>query len=151
PVPEQNVRIVGEDVVGFECFSTPGHAYHHVSYLADDGTLYTGDAAGVRIHPGHHALPGSPPPDIDVQAWQATLDEIERRQPERLALIHFGVAEDVDRHLADLRERLQLWSDWVAEDTDEREFVDRARRELELDEGDGAGDLWEKAASFAQS
>ena len=37
----------------------------------------------------------SPPPDIDVEAWHATIDEIARRAPERLALIHFGVATDV--------------------------------------------------------
>ena len=41
------------------------------------------------------SLPVSPPPDIDVEAWHATIAEIERRAPERLALIHFGVATDV--------------------------------------------------------
>ena len=51
PVPEENVHVVGDDVVGLECFPTPGHASHHVSYLAGDGTLYAGDAAGVRIVP----------------------------------------------------------------------------------------------------
>ena len=45
-------------------------------------------------------MPPTPPPDVDVEAWDATLDEIERRAPERLALIHFGVFDDVDRHLA---------------------------------------------------
>ena len=36
------------DVLGWECFPTPGHASHHVSYFRD-GTLLAGDAAGVRM------------------------------------------------------------------------------------------------------
>ena len=49
PVPEANVHVVGDHVLGLDCFPTPGHASHHVSYLDRDGTLYAGDAAGVRI------------------------------------------------------------------------------------------------------
>ena len=100
PVPAENVRVVGERVLGLDCFPTPGHASHHVSYLAGDGTLYAGDAAGVRILPGRTVLPPTPPPEVDVELWQRTIDEIERREPERLALIHFGVADDPVRHLA---------------------------------------------------
>jgi glyoxylase-like metal-dependent hydrolase (beta-lactamase superfamily II) len=37
PVPEENVRVVGEAALGLEVFPTPGHASHHVSYLDDDG------------------------------------------------------------------------------------------------------------------
>src|SRR6266487_4879995 len=49
PVPPENIRVVGPDVLGLECFPSPGHASHHVCYLAGDGTLYAGDAAGVRL------------------------------------------------------------------------------------------------------
>ena len=76
PVPEQNVRVVGDSVLGLECFPTPGHASHHVSYLDRDGTLYAGDAAGVRVQPGRCVMPPTPPPEFDLEAWQATLDEI---------------------------------------------------------------------------
>ena len=37
--------------LGLECFPAPGHASHHVCYLDAEGTLYAGDAAGVRIRP----------------------------------------------------------------------------------------------------
>src|SRR5262249_57976021 len=94
PVPEENVHVVGDRVLGLECFPSPGHAYHHVCYLDRDGTLYAGDAAGVRIQPGRYVMPPTPPPEVDVAAWEETIDEIERRAPERLALIHFGVAND---------------------------------------------------------
>src|SRR3989440_5857440 len=52
PVPRENIRVVGTEVLGLECFPSPGHANHHVCYLAGDGTLYAGDAAGVRLQPG---------------------------------------------------------------------------------------------------
>jgi glyoxylase-like metal-dependent hydrolase (beta-lactamase superfamily II) len=130
PVPEENLHVVGERVVGLDCFPTPGHASHHVSFLDEDGTLYAGDAAGVRIQPGHHVLPPTPPPDFDLEAWQRTIDEIERRDPERLALIHFGVAADPQRHLADLRLELYDWTEFVLGGATEEEFVAYGRAEL---------------------
>ena len=96
PVPQENVRVVGDDVLGLACFPSPGHATHHVCYLGRDGTLYAGDAAGVRIQPDTYVLPPTPPPDVDVEAWERTLDELEALAPERLALVHFGVADDID-------------------------------------------------------
>lgn len=126
PVPEESVNVVGETTLGLETFPTPGHARHHVSYLGSDGTLYAGDAAGVRIQPHEEVAPPTPPPDFDLETWQRTIDEIERRQPERLALIHFGVADDPGPHLEQLRRRLDEWAsdvrpeeDWIARRTSE--------------------------------
>ncbi|MDQ3823334.1 MAG: MBL fold metallo-hydrolase, partial [Actinomycetota bacterium] len=53
PVPEANVHVAAERVVGLECFPSPGHAWHHVCYVGG-GTLFAGDAAGVRIVPGRY-------------------------------------------------------------------------------------------------
>ena len=122
PVPEQNVRIAADRAVGLEVFAAPGHASHHVCYF-DGSTLYAGDAAGVRIQPSRSVLPPTPPPDIDVEAWYRTLEQIERRAPERLALIHFGLADDIGRHLAELRGRLDTWATRVEEGMTESEFV----------------------------
>jgi glyoxylase-like metal-dependent hydrolase (beta-lactamase superfamily II) len=130
PVPKENLHVVGDAVVGLDCFPTPGHASHHVSYLDRDGTLYSGDAAGVRIQPGRYVLPPTPPPEFDLDAWQRTVDEIERRDPERLALIHFGVADDPARHLAELRLELYDWAEFVLGGATEEEFVDYIRAEL---------------------
>lgn len=131
PVPAANVRVVGPRVVGLDCFPTQGHASHHVSYLDRDGTLYAGDAAGVRIQPGRSVLPPTPPPDIDVELWQRTIEELERRDPERLALVHFGVADDPQRHLAELRLELYDWADFVRGGATEEEFVAYVRTELQ--------------------
>jgi glyoxylase-like metal-dependent hydrolase (beta-lactamase superfamily II) len=138
PVPRENVHVVGDRVLGLECFPTPGHASHHVSYLAGDGTLYAGDAAGVRIQPGRFVMPPTPPPEFDLETWQQTIEEIERRDPARLALIHWGVAEDVRRHLADLRLELYDWADTIRGGTELEEFVDYVKVEL-ADAGEDTG------------
>jgi glyoxylase-like metal-dependent hydrolase (beta-lactamase superfamily II) len=137
PVPEANIRIVGDRVVGLECFASPGHASHHVCFSHEDGTLYAGDAAGVRIAPSRLVLPPTPPPDIDVAAWYATLDELERRAPNQLALVHFGVFDDVGRHLSELRVRLGEWEQIVEGGATQDEFVERVHAGLgELDDDD---------------
>jgi glyoxylase-like metal-dependent hydrolase (beta-lactamase superfamily II) len=138
PVPEANVRVVGDRVLGLDCFPTPGHASHHVSYLDRDGTLYAGDAAGVRIQPGRFVMPPTPPPEFDLDTWQQTLEEIERRDPERLALIHWGVADDPQRHLAELRLELYDWADFIRGGADVDEFTEYVKTELR-DAGEDTG------------
>ncbi len=123
PVPETNVHVVGDDVLGLACFPTPGHAAHHVSYLHADGTLYSGDVAGVRFAPARFVLPPLPPPEIDLEAWERSIDEMERRAPARLALIHFGVFDDVADHLGRLRATLARWSAWSEAGLDEAAFT----------------------------
>jgi glyoxylase-like metal-dependent hydrolase (beta-lactamase superfamily II) len=150
PVPEANLHRVGERVLGLECFPTPGHASHHVSYLDDAGTLYAGDAAGVRIVPQRYILPAAPPPDIDLDAWSRTLDEIEWRAPERLALIHFGMVTDPGDHLDRMRVELDRWAERVGDGMSEAEFVAAARRDLKQVEGEQS-QMYENAAPFWQS
>jgi glyoxylase-like metal-dependent hydrolase (beta-lactamase superfamily II) len=149
-VPAENVHIVGERVVGLDCFPTPGHASHHVCYLDGEGTVYAGDACGVRIQPGRIVMPPTPPPEVDVEAWNRSLDEIERRRPERLALIHFGVADDVARHVADLRTRLAAWAATVEAGATEQAFVASALEELEAD-AESERDAYERAMPLWQS
>jgi glyoxylase-like metal-dependent hydrolase (beta-lactamase superfamily II) len=146
PVPEANLHVVGESVLGLECFPAPGHARHHVCYLGADGTLYAGDAAGVRIPPHTAVIPPTPPPRFELEAWLATLDEIAAHDPERLALIHFGVADDPKPHLGELRRRLAEWVDVVERGADEEAFAEHVRRDL----GEAAGD-YEHAMPFWQS
>jgi len=146
PVPRENLHETGDRVLGLECFPSPGHASHHVCYLDADGTLWAGDAAGVRVQPSRFVLPPTPPPEFDLDTWEGTLDEIEARRPERLALIHFGVAEDPAEHLAELRRRLRSWTERVGEGATEDEFEDAALSEL----GDDAPP-YEQAMPFWQS
>jgi glyoxylase-like metal-dependent hydrolase (beta-lactamase superfamily II) len=118
PVPEQNLRVLegGETVLGFRVEYTPGHASHHVCYLHEQsGWAFVGDMAGVRVPPSDLTLAPTPPPDIDVDAWDLTLELIRAWQPEALALTHFGQADDPPAQLAAVREALHQQAQLAAE------------------------------------
>jgi glyoxylase-like metal-dependent hydrolase (beta-lactamase superfamily II) len=137
PVPEANLVTVGDgdQVDGFRVAHTPGHASHHVCYLLEDtGDAFVGDMAGVRIPPSHFTLPPTPPPEIDVEAWEASLDLIAGWQPERLRLTHFGCAADVAAQLERVRTRLRELAE-LARSGDREHFLAalEARLEAELD------------------
>jgi glyoxylase-like metal-dependent hydrolase (beta-lactamase superfamily II) len=144
-IPEENVRIARDDVLGWDCFPTQGHASHHVSYFRD-GTLLAGDAAGVRMPGASYVLPVSPPPDLDVEAWHATAAAIRSREPERLALIHFGVHKDVTTHLDRLESELDRWAERVRDGMSQEAFVEAAL----LDAGPDA-EQYDRVAPFWQS
>jgi glyoxylase-like metal-dependent hydrolase (beta-lactamase superfamily II) len=118
PVPEENLHVLsgGETVLGFTVAYTPGHASHHVCFLHEDsGTAFVGDMAGVRVPPSELTLAPTPPPDIDVDAWEHSVELIAGWQPERLALTHFGEADDPPAQLARVREALRRQADLAAE------------------------------------
>ncbi len=143
-IPEANVRIADGNVLGWEAFPTVGHASHHVSYLRG-GTLLAGDACGVRMPGASYVLPVSPPPDIDVEGWHATAAEIRRRRPERLALIHFGVHEDVGAHLDRFDAELDRWAERVRTGMSQDDFVAAARADVgaDADDYDRVAPLWQ--------
>jgi glyoxylase-like metal-dependent hydrolase (beta-lactamase superfamily II) len=131
PVPAENIELVGRRVLGLECFPTPGHAVHHVCYMDAEGTLFAGDSVGVRWPPSDYILPATPPPDVDLEAWHTSLDEIERRVPDTLALPHFGLVEEPEEHLKIFRHRLMLWAEIVRRGVSAREFADEASRDID--------------------
>jgi glyoxylase-like metal-dependent hydrolase (beta-lactamase superfamily II) len=127
-VPAERLRVLrgGERLGPFAVAYTPGHASHHVSYLHEpSGRAFTGDVAGVRIGAGRVLAP-TPPPDIDLQAWRASIDTIEAWRPRSLAVTHFGGFDDVAEHLASLRAHLDEVEAWAAEG-DEASFIARLR------------------------
>jgi glyoxylase-like metal-dependent hydrolase (beta-lactamase superfamily II) len=113
PVPRDRLRVLGESDrldFGFRSAYTPGHASHHVSYLHEpSGTAFTGDAGGVRIGDGPAIAP-TPPPDIDVEAFRASLDLIEGWDPSAIVPTHFGRHDDVRAHLDGVRAYLEEWA-----------------------------------------
>ena len=147
PVPEENLRVLhgGERLFGgaFEVAYTPGHASHHVSYL-HDGTAFVGDTGGVRIG-GRLTLPPSPPPDIDVEKWHASIERIAAWKPERLVQTHFGSSEDPEAQLAELSARLDDWAARVREQ-DLEEFVAGVRAEISENAEEELLEAYEQAA-----
>jgi len=145
PVPAASIEILqgGERMsVGNRMFDveyTPGHASHHVSYFdRDSGVAFVGDAAGVRLMAGGFVLPPTPPPDVDLEAWQQSIDRIERWRPDTLLLTHFGPSAPVSGHLSALRDHIGLASALVkqslareGEDADrEQWYAEQLRAEL---------------------
>ena len=132
PVPEGNVRALGggETVEGFRVAYTPGHASHHVSYLhGDSGRAFVGDVAGVQVERGGPVLTPTPPPDIDVEAWNRSLSLVAEWGPESLGITHFGAVEQPFEHLAIVRDRLAAWAT-LARELDGPAFEAHIRQEI---------------------
>jgi glyoxylase-like metal-dependent hydrolase (beta-lactamase superfamily II) len=117
PVPFGNLRMLkgGETLAlgrrNLDVVYTPGHASHHVSYFdSSDGTAFVGDTTGFHIEGQPFVVPLTPPPDIDLEIWNASLDAITARVPARLFLTHFGYSNDPAAHIAEYRQNLQRWS-----------------------------------------
>jgi len=145
PVPAASMEVLqgGERMaVGnrmFDVAYTPGHASHHVSYFdRDSGVAFVGDTAGVRLMAGGFVMPPTPPPDIDLEAWQHSLDRIEGWRPDTLLLTHFGPSSPVGGHLSALRDHIELASGLVktslaregADEDREKWYADELRLEL---------------------
>ena len=119
PVPRASLRVVDEgDVVALggrrlEVAYVPGHARHHVAYYeAATGMAWVGDVGGIRIRSGP-VLPVTPPPDIDVEVWKASMERVMAWEPERIVATHFGPYGDVRDHFDALSEGLDAWAGWV--------------------------------------
>jgi glyoxylase-like metal-dependent hydrolase (beta-lactamase superfamily II) len=132
PVPAENLRILagGETLeLGTRKLGvayTPGHASHHVSYFDEqDGVAYVGDTAGIRIENGPYILPATPPPDINLELWDASFAKILERRPARMFLTHYGFSKNPAEHLAEFRERLHHWAE-IAEHALQQHPVDMA-------------------------
>ena len=136
---------------------TPGHAGHHVSYFSGDtGIAFVGDTAGVRVGPGGVIVPPTPPPDIDLELWRASIASIADWGPETLFVTHFGPHRPVTAHLSELSEQLDTVatlakSSLAREGTDEdREawFADEIRRALRRRMSESDARAYEVAGRF---
>jgi glyoxylase-like metal-dependent hydrolase (beta-lactamase superfamily II) len=132
PVPGANLHPLsgGEELLGFRVAYTPGHASHHVSYFhPPSGRAFVGDTAAVRIPPSDYVVPPTPPPDIDVEAWEESIDRILDWQPGSLGLTHFDHVDDPESHFDVVRERLREQAD-LARELSSEEFERRIRERV---------------------
>ena len=90
---------------------TPGHAVHHIAWQVD-ACVFAGDVAGVKIENGI-VVPPCPPPDINVEDWQTSIQKLKDLNPKEIYLTHFGKITDIETHLNDLEGRLLAWANWM--------------------------------------
>jgi glyoxylase-like metal-dependent hydrolase (beta-lactamase superfamily II) len=152
PAPEERVIQVedGDTIrvggVDLGVLYTPGHASHHVAFHdAEHRAVFTGDVAGVRMPGFRHVRPPTPPPDIDVERWHASVDRIRQLYPLTLFMTHFGAqSADLDRQFADLLGRLDAWTRLirrgVEDGRDSETMVETLRREADGDVVASGGD-----------
>ena len=120
PVPVERLRAVADgesvEVAGLTVIAidTPGHAGHHHCWRIAD-LAFTGDVGGVRL-PGSNlvALP-APPPEVDLEAWERSIDRLAAAGLRRVYPTHFGESDAVDWHLSALRDALHGAADLVRE------------------------------------
>ena len=140
---------------------TPGHASHHVSYFDPSSRVaFVGDVAGIRRTGGTYVMPPTPPPDIDLAAWQASTDRILTWDPDTLFLTHFGPFHGARLHFQQLFDRLGEWSRTVRRlladstiDDDERSrrFVEEGVSELRRVVGAQEADQYGRAGRLDYS
>ncbi|NJC24873.1 MBL fold metallo-hydrolase [Neolewinella antarctica] len=90
---------------------TPGHASHHIAWQVRK-VVFTGDVGGVKIK-GGPVVPPCPPPDINAEDWNASLDRLASLSVNKFYLTHYGEVPVAD-HLPALRKRLTSYVEWVA-------------------------------------
>ena len=137
---------------------TPGHAKHHVSFLDEQtGMAYVGDTAGIRVA-GDYMFAPTPAPDIDIEAWQASIDRIEAWQPVSLFLAHFGPFTPARAHLSRYRVALtaqaeavhQLMNSGRTEEQQIQAFVEQLRAAARQALPEAEARATELAAPFEQ-
>ncbi len=104
----QTFRIGGQELMALH---TPGHAKHHIAWQLGD-IIFTGDVAGVRIDNGP-VVPPCPPPDINLEDWNDSIDLILSKNPTSLVLTHYGKMTNPENHMEELRAILKDWSEWM--------------------------------------
>ena len=102
------VRVGGRTLVALD---TPGHAAHHLAFHEPEaGLVFTGDVGGIRMDGVRYVRPPTPPPELDTEAWLASIERLRGLQPRLLLPTHFGGSADTEWHLDDLAARLVDWT-----------------------------------------
>ncbi len=166
PVPAQQVKVLhdGDQVLlgsrRFVALDTPGHAMHHHAYWDPaSADLVTGDVAGVALPGSRYVRAPTPPPELDIPAWEGSLAKLRALRPKRLLLTHFGPHTRVKDLLAQLEEslygNLRIVQEALAAGEDEGAITARLRTEalraIEQHDGPRASARYEVIMPIQQS
>ncbi|MEO6121688.1 MAG: MBL fold metallo-hydrolase [Acidimicrobiales bacterium] len=122
PTPPERIRVLHDgDVVDIGggrtlmAVDSPGHAKHHLALLdSDTGTLFAGDAVGVRLPDIGVLWPATPPLDFDLDQALASLGRFGELAPSGVALAHYGLVTAPADLLDEAAGTLRRWAE-VAE------------------------------------
>lgn len=143
PVPEGRMVVLDDEArirVGnrvLKALHTPGHAPHHLAYCdLQNGVVFTGDVAAVRLDGSPYLRPPTLPPEVDIELWRRSIARLRALRPRRLYLTHFGPVNDPEWHFDSVLARLYFLTGWVearlAVEPDTRVLADELlRREAE--------------------
>ena len=140
PIPPERIHVLADgdkiDLGGrsLQAVETPGHAYHHHVYLDDaSGTLFAGDALGVKLPDVGFIRPATPPPEFHLEKAIASIRRISELEPAVLCPTHFGPLQD--QSVADVceeaAEALNSWAAWVRSAREQTRDLDEAARIVE--------------------
>ena len=146
-VPEAQINILQDsDIVtvgelSIKALEVLGHAVHHLAYLID-GACFTGDIGGVRVHNQKFISLPTPPPDLNLEQWRASILRLLEQKPRQIIPTHFGVYNDPEWHLNKLLGLLTTLETWIENKMPEITSIEELRQEylrLEIDRSRQAG------------
>lgn len=155
PAPAERVTVLRDGdrvVVGeveIEAWDTPGHARHHLAFIAGEA-CFTGDVAGVRLAGCDYLSVAAAPPQFEPEPYMASVRRLHAANLERLYLAHYGEVVDPNAHLKAYVERIrevyQRIAGWKQEGLGSQEIAQRyAQTEREVARAAGAGDAdWQR-------
>lgn len=141
PVPEDRILTLTDgDTIdlgarSLRAVETPGHARHHHAFLdSSTGTVYTGDAMGVRLQEVGAVRPATPPPEFNLEDCLSSIEKIRALGAERLCLTHFGASDtgphplSVDELCDRAIDAFNNWAGWVSEARSVTRDIDEVTR-----------------------
>ena len=155
PLAQDRVVEIGDgdtielgDSLRLRAIETPGHAWHHHTYMEESsGILFAGDAMGVSPRGIEAFRPATPPPEFKLEVALESIEKIRTSGAKELWLTHFGPVEsDVDSACREASDVLERWASWVTKGRESSSDIDevtaivrelaRADQEGRLDEAD---------------
>lgn len=118
PVPEEKIYVMHDEECAeiggrsIRAVDTPGHAYHHHSYLLEN-ICFSGDIGGVRLAGARHVRLPMPPPEFHLESWRQSLGKLKAERFDFIAPTHFGFFSDPEWHLSALEEALDEVEAWM--------------------------------------
>jgi glyoxylase-like metal-dependent hydrolase (beta-lactamase superfamily II) len=110
PLHDGDVVTMGD--VSLTAWDTPGHAWHHHTYVLGN-MAFTGDVAAVRLANSQWISIPAPPPEFKLEVWHRSLDRLEDANFHCIYPTHFGPVRRVAPHLKRVRQALDQATEFV--------------------------------------